>query len=148
MCGEKSPLNLMFVRFLGSPPRVRGKGARFNARPDSQRITPACAGKSTAAAAGVENSGDHPRVCGEKSRYMREKQNPLGSPPRVRGKAPLPGKTLAPKRITPACAGKSHSVLCRRVDLVDHPRVCGEKSRRLRRTYRLSGSPPRVRGKD
>ena len=29
----------------------------------------------------------------------------------------------------------------------DHPRVCGEKTRRLWKRRNLSGSPPRVRGK-
>ena len=30
----------------------------------------------------------------------------------------------------------------------DHPRVCGEKTRRIRLTATLRGSPPRVRGED
>ena len=67
VCGEKSPPEPFRHCWRGSPPRVRGKAHSDSLPIFPFRITPACAGKSTAAAAGVENSGDHPRVCGEKS---------------------------------------------------------------------------------
>ena len=70
-----------------------------------------------------------------------------GSPPRVRGKAPISWNCSGVIRITPACAGKSGQSMIGRFRAWDHPRVCGEKlvinSARLLRL----GSPPRVRGK-
>ena len=50
-------------------------------------------------------------------------------------------------RITPAYAGKT---LCRQTTvrrLWDHPRVCGENARSLKRAQCVTGSPPRMRGK-
>ena len=49
--------------------------------------------------------------------------------------------------ITPAYAGKSciHVIFC--TFFQDHPRLCGEKCRRLRLCQRLQGSPPPMRGK-
>ena len=65
----------------------------------------------------------------------------------MRGKLTAPVETFIGLRITPACAGKTHFLIscnCRRAD---HPRVCGENERALRDSSSLSGSPPRVRGK-
>ena len=73
---------------------------------------------------------DHPRVCGEKKKGALSSDKNAGSPPRVRGKV----KSLMPYtnkiRITPACAGKSHSLIRIGLNSEDHPRVCGEKLRK------------------
>ena len=50
-------------------------------------------------------------------------------------------------RITPACAGKTTSVLPSTLPATDHPRVCGENFQDLAAQYEKAGSPPRVRGK-
>ena len=50
-------------------------------------------------------------------------------------------------RITPACAGKTTSVLPSTLPATDHPRVCGENPCRPLAHRQPSGSPPRVRGK-
>ena len=50
-------------------------------------------------------------------------------------------------RITPAYAGKSMFMYSVYVLGRDHPRVCGEKLKRLRKAYSGKGSPPRMRGK-
>ena len=50
-------------------------------------------------------------------------------------------------RITPACAGKSPMCGARVCVVKDHPRVCGEKCRRLGDIFHGARSPPRVRGK-
>ena len=50
--------------------------------------------------------------------------------------------------ITPACAGKRGEGQGGPAGLWDHPRVCGEKRRRARRSSWIMGSPPRVRGKE
>ena len=49
--------------------------------------------------------------------------------------------------ITPAYAGKSSSAVCIRVDSVDHPRLCGEKSMFEIGSGSVPGSPPPMRGK-
>ena len=51
----------------------------------------------------------------------------IGSPPRVRGKV------------------KVQSTL--RLERRDHPRVCGEKGRKMKQLFIGLGSPPRMRGK-
>ena len=65
----------------------------------------------------------------------------------MRGKAPQGLPHGANFRITPAYAGKSciHVIFC--TFFQDHPRLCGEKCRRLRLCQRLQGSPPPMRGK-
>ena len=45
VCGEKSLLMKLMCFMVGSPPRVRGKGAVPSAPIAAPRITPACAGK-------------------------------------------------------------------------------------------------------
>ena len=56
-----------------------------------------------------------------------EKNNGLGSPPRMRGKESTEMREMQ--------AGK------------DHPRVCGEKGHTAFSFVQLVGSPPRMRGK-
>ena len=58
------------------------------------RITPACAGKRSAHYRQRANSGDHPRMCGEKLTKEQEARLVEGSPPHVRGKDPAVGERL------------------------------------------------------
>ena len=50
---------------LGSPPRVREKRVHSLPLINSQRITPACAGKTGRNVEYLLPAGDHPRVCGK-----------------------------------------------------------------------------------
>ena len=166
MCGEKGLSTFWSRNHSGSPPRVRGKAYLAQRRGPDRGITPACAGKSaqllhragcgiTPACAGksllqvfdLNQCQDHPRVCGEKSERNRKVVELKGSPPRVRGKAQGLRSWPAGNRITPACAGKSPLLFGSIRQPQDHPRVCGEKSRRMERGPPAKGSPPRVRGK-
>ena len=106
VCGEKSITTVLLLSMLGSPPRVRGKGGNHERRSGKDRITPACAGKSTYSAGNSPFCGDHPRVCGEKLLFVGRPDEDAGSPPRVRGKVTADPKRLQGGRITPACAGK------------------------------------------
>ena len=106
---------------------MRGKADSFLFLVPSTRITPACAGKS---GGGIVQ---HP-----------DKQ---GSPPRVRGKALFQQGVGVLSRITPACAGKSRQRVPNVGKREDHPRVCGEKAKRVTIPSGILGSPPRVRGK-
>ena len=147
MCGEKSKTLRGLMPFLGSPPRVRGKGSCGSVSPLTARITPACAGKSCNLSGVLCQFRDHPRVCGEKSGKLSLAHRSKGSPPRVRGKELdfLPG--FFGDRITPACAGKSAKAVTIEAIQKDHPRVCGEKHPQFGTLCFTMGSPPRVRGK-
>ena len=107
VCGEKLVAHHSTYRRIGSPPRVRGKGSLGSYTRTPSRITPACAGKSTANLSYSLWYWDHPRVCGEKPRGAVCMIQDVGSPPRVRGKVLLLSCFLVRYRITPACAGKS-----------------------------------------
>ena len=127
MCGEKTDAQYQLPIMQGSPPHVRGKvGLRLIAAQDDG-ITPACAGKSEPPGSGLGASGDHPRMCGEKTKPQRVAPPKLGSPPHVRGKVSQFVDGCACHGITPACAGKRGFRSNQPVYPRDHPRMCGEK---------------------
>ena len=88
-CGEKYKRAVNNAKMWGSPPRMRGEAFRASSSITSPGITPALAGRSTPLQRLPEETGDHPRACGEKSAADR----------RDRGGS----------RITPAHAGRSHN---------------------------------------
>ena len=91
---------------------------------------------------------DHPRVCREKLPYLPSGFRGWGSPPRVRGQAPINRHQAEDHGVTPACAGKSAGTGSRSGASWDHPRVCGEKGAQDFCCCVHAGSPPRMRGKD
>ena len=115
----------------GSPPHVRGKAHLCVATSQRDGITPACAGKRRTPKQCVFNSRDHPRVCGEKLVFFKAPDAEAGSPPHVRGKGWQERSTTANRRITPACAGKSTSRSAPPQAQRDHPRMCGEKTKKI-----------------
>ena len=148
MCGEKGGVLRRAPQRPGSPPHVRGKvGLRLIAAQDDG-ITPACAGKSEPPGSGLGASGDHPRMCGEKTKPQRVAPPKLGSPPHVRGKVSQFVDGCACHGITPACAGKRGFRSNQPVYPRDHPRMCGEKLVCAFQVLHYLGSPPHVRGKD
>ena len=110
---------------------------------------------------------DHPRVRGEKASSVSQSSVKVGSPPRVRGKERQDiqkrlegyitprarGKDMlgldrrVGRHITPACAGKRKEVGGANPEVVDHPRVRGEKPISSLHDRFDSQSPPRARGK-
>ena len=111
---------------------MRGKDIDKLLNMGGERITPACAGKSYYGPASGVETGDHPRVCGEKFWNLQENSSVPGSPPRVRGKVSIQPLPPVCHRITPACAGKSLLLSFPYAIQQDHPRVCGEKECFLR----------------
>ena len=99
-CGEKRVGSLASVGLSGSPPRVRGKACRCPPLDTNQRITPACAGKSSLRWAAIQTHGDHPRVCGEKFHPASDRK--LG---RVRGtkRSSGPAPAAAPAGLAGSC---------------------------------------------
>ena len=148
VCGEKMQAVLDMSAREGSPPRVRGKGNKSSFLYLQLRITPACAGKSKHLPCICCLREDHPRVCGEKGFIFSGKGPQTGSPPRVRGKVGHAHVSVTADRITPACAGKRFVIAFFAHPTQDHPRVCGEKGMAIQNTEAITGSPPRVRGKD
>ena len=146
MCGEQ--LGECFDAFCvdGSPPRVRGTEPVPYTASVTGRITPACAGNRNGRIADVTLFEDHPRVCGEQPLFMSILYHVPGSPPRVRGTDIMCRCRCLCHRITPACAGNSLATLVENLICQDHPRVCGEQSRRALSNGGIMGSPPRVRG--
>ena len=86
VCGEKVYDGEVVAPELGSPPRMRGKERVLVIIQRFLRITPAYAGKSSVISKPSDAYGDHPRVCGEKGKYI--------------------SSCIRCSRITPACAGK------------------------------------------
>ena len=94
-------------------------------------ITPAYAGKSSVFLKFRPPTRDHPRLCGEKTIHFCTTPPMLGSPPPMRGKVDAPVQRAFFEGITPAYAGKS---TCRRLPqdtFRDHPRLCGEKTKKI-----------------
>jgi len=70
-----------------------------------------------------------------------------GSPPHARGRRPDGQAGDDPRRITPACAGKTPSNSKTTGDRTDHPRMRGEDSLLFLKSGRWGGSPPHARGR-
>ena len=107
VCGEKFCFVLSLYNLLGSPPRMRGKGRRHLGPQLLHGITP---------------------VCGEKQALLCTWMFLQGSPPRMRGKESHARRKRQAHGITPACAGKSSRPDRPSTGLLDHPRMCGEKT--------------------
>ena len=114
---------------VGSPPRVRGKGADGQGGGQAVGITPARAGKSQRNRRSAASLRDHPRACGEKRTFAKHCRAAVGSPPRVRGKVTPADAAARGSGITPARAGKRGHSRASAWEARDHPRACGEKPR-------------------
>ncbi len=91
------------------------------------RITPADAGKTIQTIGIADIFQDHPRGCGENLHLDKQ--------------------SVIPARITPADAGKTMSSSSAAAKRWDHPRGCGENAACIGWYFVVSGSPPRMRGK-
>ena len=126
---------------------MRGKLFYSYSHLDRQRITPAHAGKTSSSFDSCSLKTDHPRACGENVDSVFLLKQPLGSPPRMRGKPVSVRHLTKQSRITPAHAGKT-VILCLNFSVnSDHPRACGENISASHPEPRADGSPPRMRGK-
>ena len=85
-------------------------------------------------------------MCGEQALPEGQRNDGLGSPPRVRGTAVSRQRARVFCRITPACAGNRPIAWYYLAQFQDHPRVCGEQLPLMPNSSAISGSPPRVRG--
>ena len=106
---------------------MRGKGVICTIPRGIFGITPAHAGKRSAAKPSTLVERDHPRACGEKDEGRKLIVKHCGSPPRMRGKGISRHRVAHDRGITPAHAGKSKVVANTGGGRGDHPRACGEK---------------------
>ena len=95
------------------------------------RITPADAGKTGMKDSIITLLEDHPRGCGENITQIMYLINCQGSPPRMRGKPKSTQYKLVSYRITPADAGKTYMVKIGGRNEQDHPRGCGENTKKI-----------------
>ena len=86
---------------------MRGKLSLLRTTPESDRITPADAGKTYIAVVFSVVVTDHPRGCGENCIGLETSNFVIGSPPRMRGKLDNAVCARYCGRITPADAGKT-----------------------------------------
>ena len=129
-------------------PRVCGEN---NVNPvtliEPNRNIPAYAGKTHTQQQRTAVPAEHPRVCGENRMIPRFATFTPGTSPRMRGKRISHTTLCCRHRNIPAYAGKT----CRSKPLArsvsEHPRVCGENVRSLRKSPPLIGTSPRMRGK-
>ena len=126
MRGEHLPRGDRLSVGDGSPPHARGAQLRDHAPPDPRRITPACAGSTSAVSWTVSDETDHPRMRGEHTSVVRAAYPREGSPPHARGARPTDHPAGRPGGITPACAGSTSGWLLVARHLPDHPRMRGE----------------------
>ena len=86
---------------------MRGKLDTPAEETETDRITPADAGKTDVIVKQMARFEDHPRGCGENFTRQRGHVLQPGSPPRMRGKLGAGAYHFATDRITPADAGKT-----------------------------------------
>ena len=115
----------------GSPPRGRGKEYAQKAAVATGGITPAWAGKSQLLVPALAAEWDHPRVGGEKLGGNEDEIQDVGSPPRGRGKGLTASASWTSTGITPAWAGKRGALAVSVTPCQDHPRVGGEKTKKI-----------------
>ena len=130
-CGENQARIHARAQSAGSPPQVRGKPFRRGRAWQRTRITPAGAGKTTQYLLQRVCHEDHPRRCGENCAVGVYGSICRGSPPQVRGKLFFKSWLVNSFRITPAGAGKTSGCLIYRGSRKDHPRRCGENTKKI-----------------
>ena len=146
MCGEhRVGLECVFLE-EGSSPHVRGALRLFRFPLDLTGIIPACAGSTIRLAGRSMCSRDHPRMCGEHQRGVRDPRTALGSSPHVRGARLERDENPSRSGIIPACAGSTDRVGAAGSLVGDHPRMCGEHITPNPFANAVLGSSPHVRG--
>ena len=131
VCGEHVRNDRAIEARAGSSPRMRGTQGAHVPHRRTAGIIPAYAGNTSPSRSANPMAKDHPRVCGEHKGFYGHALEAWGSSPRMRG-------TLSEERnvdnktgIIPAYAGNTRKRRPTENGLGDHPRVCGEHTKRL-----------------
>ena len=131
VCGEHREHGSRWQQSGGSSPRMRGTPAQRRGRTGARRIIPAYAGNTRGRILFDLSGGDHPRVCGEHIEYKVEGASSQGSSPRMRGTQTADNNKAKLDGIIPAYAGNTIWLSRPSEPHEDHPRVCGEHTKRL-----------------
>ena len=84
-CGDKYSHQLLFLRIIGSSPRVWGQADCLVQCLDFRRIIPTRVGTSDIFSCFDYLTWDHPHACGDKNRIVLTLTSATGSSPRVWG---------------------------------------------------------------
>ena len=131
VCGEHICLSRFTMARWGSSPRMRGTHHAQGQGDQLQGIIPAYAGNTSSSAATRTSTGDHPRVCGEHTITSANEETATGSSPRMRGTRAYRYAGQGADGIIPAYAGNTWNARGNLRSTWDHPRVCGEHTKRL-----------------
>ena len=151
ICGEHMEPNNEILKYPGSSPHMRGTRSINSSTVTPKGIIPAYAGNTfgfeflrsgrrdhpricgehSAATIGSSVPGDHPRICGEHPLVFRRRGVRQGSSPHMRGTRSTSFGATAPRGIIPAYAGNTTVFSPWSRDRRDHPRICGEHTKRL-----------------
>ena len=145
-CGEHVSQRTLGSVSSGSSPRMRGALRPSKDQSLEPGIIPADAGSTQAVKGSEPGTRDHPRGCGEHSRWARWHSVPKGSSPRMRGAQGRHQRPCTPGRIIPADAGSTAPAPAPVRSPGDHPRGCGEHRQIRRLDDKKEGSSPRMRG--
>ena len=141
MRGERLRPHIRAGPAVGSSPHARGtRNSAVFVFGDS-RFIPACAGNAFRRVPAVGRDTVHPRMRGERQRWVINCVRASGSSPHARG---TPGDALfqfLDCRFIPACAGNASAwVPCRWLQTV-HPRMRGERTSNKLLIYRRKSEP-------
>ena len=110
-CGANGVWGVFNIRGHGSSPRMRGKPAVIYPRLGARRIIPAHAGQTEKSHQKQWFAPDHPRACGANKGAFAQTLSADGSSPRMRGKPEHRHPGHGHRRIIPAHAGQTTTVL-------------------------------------
>ncbi len=129
-CGEHFARAHPAAMFAGSSPRLRGTRLAGMTGPARAGIIPALAGNTSHRSNTTARGRDHPRACGEHYYRVPAAIAGQGSSPRLRGTRIAHPALFVWRGIIPALAGNTiPSPRCRRGN-GDHPRACGEHTKK------------------
>ncbi len=127
LCGNDGNSDTANADEEGSPPLVRERLASQYFVKLNLGITPACAGTTALDDVDRLYCQDHPRLCGNDATPSTISNLLKGSPPLVRERPCAPLLNACRLRITPACAGTTHSRLLTRLLLLGSPPLVRER---------------------
>ena len=131
VCGEHALLHALMNHVRGSSPRMRGTPTAVVVCHLVRGIIPAYAGNTIQLILCFPPCRDHPRVCGEHQVRDTLYGTTQGSSPRMRGTPVLYESRTLRSGIIPAYAGNTNFRNAFTLPERDHPRVCGEHTKRI-----------------
>ena len=124
-----------------------GKRQPRNRQRKVRRNIPTRVGKTGTLSRVMSQSTEHPHACGENSATSCMNETIGGTSPRVWGKLVCRVCACRASRNIPTRVGKTLMLFRLRLVSSEHPHACGENSWPLLVSHSLSGTSPRVWGK-